>query len=300
MGRYPWAEILLFQVLRILIFYPTRRHVYRVFVLAAIIYIASQILQTPEVVTPIMVTYIGGLTTVFYLTFTVYLLCAEGSFPDHWRRVRDGVLAEPGAGGLDHSPSNFPFTKKIWWMFDVAHSPRMVGWLQEPRNLPPAPPPSRRTFLWETFLKLIVNVVVTDLTISASARSPAFDSHLPRDTTRCLKVILTTAPLLRHVPYVLSFGIMTAASLSAAHNIVALMFVGFGHSSPTLWPDVWGCWGDAYTVRRLWGYVRSGTFAFPRPLTIRILGGHGTSKCDRLESSFCVRGDVILRFPHFV
>jgi hypothetical protein len=253
MGRYPWAEIFLFQLLRVLVFYPTRHHAYRVIVFSAMIYIATQIYLTPEVVHPIMVTYLGGVMTTFHLTFTLYLLCAEGSFPDKFRRVRDGILAEPGA----NPPSNFTLTKKIGWMLDVAHSPRMVGWLQEPRNLPPPPPPSRTTFLRETFLKLIVNVATVDLSASASSRSPAFDSQLPRDFTHPLKAVFVAAPLLRHAPYVLSFGILTAASLGAAHNACALIFVGLGHSSPTLWPDVWGDWRDAYTVRKLWGYVCS-------------------------------------------
>lgn len=256
MGRYPWAEVFIFQILRVVVFYPTRHNLYRVVVLAATIYLAAQIYLTPEVTDPIIVTYLVGVTTALHLTSALYLLCTEGPFPDHWRRVRDGVLAEPGAGGLDKSPSNFPFKKKVWWMLDVAHSPRMIGWVQEPRDcLPPPPPPSRRTFLQETSLKFMVNVVTIDLSASAASRSPTFDSRPPHVSTHSLKSVLAAAPLLRHVPYVLAFGVMTAACLNAAHNVAALIFVGIGHSSPTLWPDVWGHWGDAYTVRKLWGYV---------------------------------------------
>jgi hypothetical protein len=263
MGGYPWLEVVLFQILRVLVFYPTRHRLYRVAVLAAMFYTAARIYLTPEVTNPMMVTYLVGASTAFFLMFTTYLLCSEGSFPDHWRRARDGVLGESGAGGLDDSPSNFPLGKKLWWMLDIAYSPRMIGWLQEPRNLPSTPSPSRKTFLRETSLKLITNIVLIDLAISASSRGPAFDSHLSRDSTFRL---LAAAPILRHAPYVLAFGVMTAVCLSAAHNFVALIFVGLGHC-PTLWPDVWGNWGDAYTVRKLWGYVHSGTLRFPDPFT---------------------------------
>lgn len=256
MGRYPWTEVLLFHILRIAVSYPTRHHLYRVVLLAAMILVSVQIFSTPEVTDSITATYLIGVTTAFSLVFTLYLLCAEGPFPDHWKRVRDGVFGEPGAGGLDNSPSKFTFTKKLWWMLDITHSARMIGWVQEPRNcLPPSPPPSRKTFLRETLLKLAVNYVLIDLSTSACARSPAFDSRLPKDSVPYFKTVLAAAPILHHAPYVLAFGVMTAACLSATHNVVALALVGFGHSSPTLWPDVWGSWGDAYTVRKLWGCV---------------------------------------------
>ena len=262
MGRYPWPEFLLFQILRIVIFYPTRHRLYRAVVLAAMFYTAAQIYLTPEVTNPLLVTYLVGASTMFYLIFTTHLLCSEGSFPDHWRRVRDRVLGESGAGGLGNSPSNFPLGKKLWWMLDVAHSPRMIGWLQEPQNLPQHPPSSRKTFLRETFLKLIVNIVLIDLSISASSRGPAFNSYLPRDSIRGPGTVLAPVPILRHAPYVLAFGVMTAVCLSATHNIAALLYVGLGHC-PSLWPDIWGNWGDACTVRKLWGYVFSGMLCFP-------------------------------------
>ena len=256
MGRYPWTEALLFWILRIIVFYPTRQHAYRAVVLAAMVYVAAQFYQTSEVTDPLIVTYSVGSAIAFQFAFTVYLLFTEGSFPDHRRRVRDEVHAKSGTGGPDSLPSSFPFTKKLWWMVDIAHSIRMVGWVQEPRNsLPPHPPPSRQTFLWKTFLKLVINVVIVDFTSSVSALSPTFDSRL-HDPTDGPETYLAAVPLLRRVPYVLAHGIMTGAGLGVLHNIIALVCVGLGLSSPTLWPDIWGRWGDAYTLRKLWGCVR--------------------------------------------
>jgi len=253
MGRYPWAEVILFEALRIIALYPTRQHAYRVAVLATMIYTAAQICLTPD---PLTVTYAMGGTIAFHFTFTVYLLFAEGSFPDHWRRVRDEVRAKDGTGGLDNLPSGFPLAKKFWWMIDIACSDRMVGWVQEPRDcLPPHPPPSRPTFLWKTLLKFVINTVAVDFTSSVFALNPAFDSRL-HDPTDGPETYLAAVPLLRRVPYVFAYGIMLEAGMGAFHNIIALVCVGAGWSSPTLWPDIWGCWGDAYTVRKLWGCVR--------------------------------------------
>ena len=252
MGQYPWAEVVLFEVLHVLVFYPTRLHTYRVVILAAMIYITAQIYRTPEVTDPLMVTYTVGCTIAFHLTFTAYVLFAGGSFPDHWRRVRDGVHVKADADGLDGLPSSFPLTKKLWWMVDIAYNPRMIGWVQEPRNsIPPHPPPSRQTFLWKTFLKLTVNTIIIDLMTSVLALSPAFDYRL-HDPTDGPETYLTAVPLLRRIPYILSYGVMMRARVSVLHNIMVLVCVGSGYSSPSLWPDIWGRLEDAYTLRKLW------------------------------------------------
>jgi len=200
------------------------------------------------------VTYTVGCETVSHFIFTVYVLFTEGPFPDYWRRVRDQVRhAKADAGGLDKLPSNFPLTEKLWWMVDISYSVRMIGWVQEPRNcLPPHPPPSRRTFLYKTFLKLIMNAIIVDFTSSVFALSPAFDHRL-HDPTDGPETYLAAVPLLRRAPYIISYGLMQGAGMGVVHNAMALVCVGLGHSSPTLWPDICGRWGDAYTIRKLWG-----------------------------------------------
>ena len=265
MGRYPWAEVLLLEALHITVFYPTPQHAYRVAALAAMIYIAAQIYRTPEVTDPLTVTYTVGLTIAFHFISTAYLLFTEGSFPDHWRRLRDEVQVKTDANGLDRLPSNFPLAKKLYWMVDIAYGVRMVGWVQEPRNgIPPHPPPSRQTFLWKTFLKLIMNSIIIDFTTSVFALNPAFDHRL-HDPTDGPETYLAAVPLLGRVPYILSYGIKMAAVVGAMHNVMALVGVGLCYSSPTLWPDIWGRWRDAYTVRKLWGYVRRRTQFTPSP-----------------------------------
>jgi len=138
-------------------------------------------------------------------------------------------------------------------MLDISHSPRMIGWVQEPRDcLPPPPPPSRRMFLRNTFLKLIFNVILRDLLTLAFAQNPAFDSRV-HDPTDGPETYLAAVPLLRRVPHVLALGLWLANDFVVFHRIAALACVGLGRSSPTLWPNIWGRWGDAYTIRKLWG-----------------------------------------------
>jgi hypothetical protein len=255
MGQYPWREFLLFQVLRVIVFYPTRHRIYRIVVLAATFYVVAQIFQT-EVTDPTSGIDVVGLGIGYHFVFTAYLLCAEGTFPDHWRRVRDEVRAGADPGDSDNLPSNFPLTKKLWWMIDIANSLRMVGWIQEPRDhLPPHPPPSRPMFLWKTFIRAVVGAfLVPDLVSLVIGQTPAFDSRL-HDPTDGPETYLAAIPFLRRVPLILVFFFGTANAVSTSYRFLALVCVGLGFSSPTLWPDLWGHWGEAYTVRNLWGYV---------------------------------------------
>ncbi|KAF9780801.1 membrane bound O-acyl transferase family-domain-containing protein [Thelephora terrestris] len=278
MGQFPWTTALLFEALRITILYPTRHHAFRVVAFAAMIYVAVQVYLTMEASRG--ASYTIGISTALHLGFTTYLLCGEGSFPDHWRRVRDQAHAKSDAGGSENLPSNFSFMKKLWWTIDLAYSVRMIGWVQEPQDLPTHPPPSRRTFLWNTSLKFIVNLfLVPDLTTLVIGQSPAFDSRL-HDPTDGPETYLAAVPLLRRVPYVVAFFIFMGSLTCGCHNLLALVCVGLGGSSPTLWPDNWGSWGDAYTIRRFWrktwhqrmrptlagwgGFVANKIFKFPR------------------------------------
>jgi len=159
-------------------------------------------------------------------------------------------------------------------MVDIAHSMRMIGWVQEPRGgMPSHPPPSRRTFFWKTLLKFIMNAVIADFASSAMAQSPAFDDRV-HDPTDGPETYLTAVPLLRRAPHLLAWFIRTRATISLFHGVVALTCIGLGRSSPTLWPDSWGRWRDAYTVRKLWGQT---WHQYLRPM----LGGLGKLVANR-------------------
>ena len=249
MGRFPWAEYVAFEFLFIIFFYPTRQHAYRVVILVPMIYLVAQLYLTQEVTDMITLQYTAAFTAVGHFAFMAYVLLAEGSFPDSWRRVRDEVHVKAEAGGLDKLPSNFPLMKKLSWMVDIAWSMRMIGWVQEPRNgIPPRPSPPRRTFLQKTFLKFIMNAIIADVTA-------AILDHLLHYPTDNPKTYLAAVPPSHRLPYVLVWCTAEKASMSSVHNLMALICVGLGRSDPTLWPDFWGSWRDAYTVRKQWGYV---------------------------------------------
>jgi len=256
MGRYPWAEYFLFEVLYVIFFYPTRQWAYRAVVFTTMIYPALRVYLTQEVTNTVWPQYFVGFMVATHFMFMAYILFAEGSFPDRWRRVRDDLHAKVGS---DNPPSDFPLMRKLQWTVDISWNTRMVGWVQKPRNSTPRhphPPYLRREFLQKTFLKLIVNAAIADLATIITALSPPFDYRI-HDPADGPEAYLAAIPLLHRVPYVLAWAIGTGASISTAHNAVALLCVGLGRSSPALWPDIWGSWGDAYTVRKFWGCVPS-------------------------------------------
>jgi len=111
MGRYPWAEFILFELLHAIALYPTHQRAYQMVVFAAMTYVAAQIYLKQEATDSVAVAWSLSVTIAFYLGRTAYVLFAEGPFPDHWRRVRDEVHAKADAGGSDVLPSNFPWTE---------------------------------------------------------------------------------------------------------------------------------------------------------------------------------------------
>ena len=113
------------------------------------------------------------------------------------------------------------------------------------------PPPSRRQSFWKAHLKLIKSSVVADIAIPLMALSPAFDNRVP-DPTDGPETHLNAVQFLRRVPYVLLFGIRTKAGTGVMHHFTSSLFLSLGSSS-MFWPDSWGRWGDAYTVRKPWG-----------------------------------------------
>ena len=286
----PWQKLLLFQVLRIIIFYPTLHHAYRVAVLATMIHTAAQIcLMVTASQLPFSLTLLLGIWITLTFATTTCILCARGSFPDHYRRVRDEINTEKG---LKNLPSNFPFTKKLWWMLDLGTNARMIGWVHEPRDhLPPHPPPSRRKFLRKLVLSLFVNYVIFDLSTLVIAQNPAFDSRV-HDPSDGPETYLAAAPFLRRATYIWVHFNNISSGLTIVQNTFALVCVGLGGSSPTLWPEIWGRWGDAYTLRRFWGYVCRVTTCFRQSFTWRALGERGNKCSDRCECLFHTRANL--------
>ena len=96
----------------------------------------------------------------------------------------------------------------------------------------------------------MVSFVLSDLGIRVLAQSQAFDSrvHDPSDCPETSDLI--AVPFLRRTIHIWAHSNGISSGITILQNGFALVYVGLGGSSPTSLPEVWGRWGDAYTVRR--------------------------------------------------
>lgn len=51
------------------------------------------------------------------------------------------------------------------------------------------------------------------------------------------------------------FGAAGYATIYVQYTLLSIVCVMSGFSEPKRWPDLFGKWRDAYTIRRIWGYV---------------------------------------------
>ena len=110
-------------------------------------YLAGQTYLTQEVTDAMSLQYFVGFMIATHFGFMTYISFAEGSFPDHWRRVRDELHAKTGSDNLS---SDFLMMRKLHWIVDISWDTRMVGWVRKPRtsiSRHAHPPSPRREFL---------------------------------------------------------------------------------------------------------------------------------------------------------
>ncbi|RPD52490.1 hypothetical protein L227DRAFT_558657 [Lentinus tigrinus ALCF2SS1-6] len=110
----------------------------------------------------------------------------------------------------------------------------------------------------------------------------------------------------------LVWGMMIYATLKMCYEITSLLAVGLGCSHPQDWPDMFGHFSDAYTVRRLWGrtwhQILGRHFSSWGKLVVRALGiprGTWLSSQTQVYTAFFISalyhsfGDVMIDKRHF-
>ena len=119
-------------------------------------------------------------------------------------------------------------------------------------QIPSVPPPfkgTRAQFLLHRFKQFLWSFILTDLT--ESYIYPYFHLYVPEPTDAPLPTGFSG--FLLHSWNLLTWLAMTYAILKMYYEVASLLAVGLGISRPEDWPDMFGNWADAYTVRRLWG-----------------------------------------------
>lgn len=145
--------------------------------------------------------------------------------------------------------SNAPLYARFKWALNLLLSIRGVGWKHEPAHpvIPPHPlkSTSRLSFILSQSKRIAFHFLLCDLANTIFMTNPVLS----------LKSNLSFGdlPLLVRYTGVLGFALSGYAKLTMVHAWMSIFAVGLKLSEPSEWPDFFGRWGDAYTIRKFWG-----------------------------------------------
>ncbi|KAF9033406.1 hypothetical protein BDZ89DRAFT_1062878, partial [Hymenopellis radicata] len=149
----------------------------------------------------------------FLLTASDMILLSEPQREFRWVRQKQTEI------------ENAPFGARLQWGLRLFSSMRGVGWNFEPKIFRPraARGTSRISFLMKHVGAFFLWLIARDIATLYVGQSPAFTKE----------------------------GIPLTGRL--VHSLVCLVSVTLHLSRPEDWTHSFGYWGDAYTIRRLWG-----------------------------------------------
>jgi hypothetical protein len=162
------------------------------------------------------------------------------------------LLTEPQrelryVGRKELEMSKVSFNSRFRWGVRLWASPRGVGFTHEPTAHLPSRPKKRthRGFILSQFRSITVYLILFDLTGIMNRANPYWTKDVP--------VVSGNQRLWRLASF--GYGLILYSTMTIGHKIVSIISVLAGFSDPREWPDFFGPLFDAYTVRRVWGYV---------------------------------------------
>ncbi|KAH9922491.1 membrane bound O-acyl transferase family-domain-containing protein [Fomitopsis serialis] len=144
------------------------------------------------------------------------------------------------------APEELSFLRRVYWALCIMNNPRGVGWTCQVANVPPLPTEARWPFVRRRLRRAIYWYMLLDIFQNYEQRNPLF-SLRGEDVS-----VSSQGYLLRPVNIFVRVA-SVAGSIAMQHALLAAAMVAFDLSLPRDWPDIYGRWSDAYTVRRLWG-----------------------------------------------
>jgi hypothetical protein len=109
-------------------------------------------------------------------------------------------------------------------------------------NVPASPRQPRRLFILTSSLRAVCHAVLFEVARLYVWYNPAYSS-----------VTVGTRSYVARCTDSIAFIGLTYWSLNACYFAMAAGSVALGLYEPRMWPDLFGSWRDAYTVRRAWG-----------------------------------------------
>ncbi|KAI0675985.1 membrane bound O-acyl transferase family-domain-containing protein [Trametes maxima] len=200
-----------------------------------------------------------------------------------------------------------PFFTRIWYAFCIIRNNRLVGTSVQVANVPPPFKGTRSQFVWRRLRQSLVGLITLDLAESwihthHHLYLPGGDAYFPAGIQGYLARVANTTIWLY----------MVYITLKITYSAVSIAAVVTRVGEPADWPEPFGDWTDAYTVRRLWGrcwhqnlrrhFSHWGKFAVR---TLRIPRGTFLSSQVQIHTAFALSsllhalGDLMLGPEHF-
>lgn len=148
---------------------------------------------------------------------------------------------------VGRSTSELPLWKRVWWTFSVNHSPRGVGWSYQVSNVPARPSQRRWSFVCSRLLKAARSFLLVDIAQTYLHSNPLFSLQGPE-----ARSITSQGPLLLCVNIV-AYMCTPYGMMNMQYSLISAVSVALRISHASAWPDPYGSWVDAYTVRNFWG-----------------------------------------------
>ncbi|KAH9939628.1 membrane bound O-acyl transferase family-domain-containing protein [Epithele typhae] len=146
-----------------------------------------------------------------------------------YRYVRDANTAPLGARGL---------FSRVYNVLCITLNYRLIGWNTQVSNVP-TPIKDKSAFIFHRLYQLLLTMLVLDVAQShLLANAPVYTAPDPPRPT----LLITWA-----------FLLCSYSVIKLFYTVASLVAVTLGLSAPEDWPDLFGHWRDAYTLRRLWG-----------------------------------------------
>lgn len=142
--------------------------------------------------------------------------------------------------------SKMPFKDRLLWAASLSGNRRGIGWTHEPtRYLPPRPSSTPVKFILSQLMWMVFYFLQFDITNMLVRANPCFATGGPS---------LTAFGWLWRSTVLLYVSLMYCM-LSLLYTACSIVSVAVGMSEPRDWPDLFGSFLEAYTLRNCWGRV---------------------------------------------
>ncbi|KAI6164408.1 hypothetical protein EDD17DRAFT_1474585 [Pisolithus thermaeus] len=147
-----------------------------------------------------------------------------------------------------------PFMQRFFWSLNVVYSPRAIGWSFMNSVVPVEPRhQTRASFIASRLRWLLSHYLLLDVATLYMRCNPVLSSRASIASQgyimQCLNVAVACCQYY--------------AMLTCMHCAAAVLAVGLNLSKPQAWPQLFGRWKDAYTIRKFWGCVKTRTICEP-------------------------------------